>query len=313
MFARSLDGDRTTCWTTPHPHRARRARRDRGRRGCSAGSSPGRPPAGCSRSPAWPRRSPRTGRLDVEVPVGGRDEAGRLGERVQRDAGRAGPSKDDQQRLVQDAGPRAAHAADQPAHQRRRCCGATRASRPRTASRLITDLDSETQELTDPGQRARRPGHRPSQRRARPATVALGPIDRAGRRPGPTTHRPPDRRRRSTTRWSWAGRRRSSGPSATWSTTRPSSRRRRRRRSRSRCSDGPGRGLPTGARASLPPTCPTSSTASTGRLDARSRPGSGLGLAIVSDVVQAHGGTTFAATREGGGATVGFVLPGADR
>jgi two-component system sensor histidine kinase MprB len=44
-------------------------------------------------------------------------------------------------------------------------------------------------------------------------------------------------------------------------------------------------------------------------VDARSRPGSGLGLAIVSDVAQLHGGTTFAAPREGGGTTVGIVLP----
>ena len=44
-------------------------------------------------------------------------------------------------------------------------------------------------------------------------------------------------------------------------------------------------------------------------VDARSRPGSGLGLAIVSDVAHLHGGTTFAAPRDGGGTTVGIVLP----
>jgi two-component system sensor histidine kinase MprB len=42
---------------------------------------------------------------------------------------------------------------------------------------------------------------------------------------------------------------------------------------------------------------------------ARSRPGSGLGLAIVRDVVERHGGTVVAADRPGGGAVVGFRLP----
>ncbi|MGW4246919.1 HAMP domain-containing sensor histidine kinase [Nocardia sp. NPDC004722] len=42
----------------------------------------------------------------------------------------------------------------------------------------------------------------------------------------------------------------------------------------------------------------------------RSTPGSGLGLAIVHDIVTAHGGTVFAIDRPGGGAQVGFRLPG---
>jgi two-component system sensor histidine kinase MprB len=41
----------------------------------------------------------------------------------------------------------------------------------------------------------------------------------------------------------------------------------------------------------------------------RSLPGSGLGLAIVRDIVESHGGTVFAEPRDGGGSTVGFVLP----
>ncbi|MEC3915930.1 HAMP domain-containing sensor histidine kinase [Nocardia sp. CDC160] len=43
----------------------------------------------------------------------------------------------------------------------------------------------------------------------------------------------------------------------------------------------------------------------------RSTPGSGLGLAIVHDIITAHAGTVFAAARSGGGAEVGFRLPGA--
>jgi two-component system sensor histidine kinase MprB len=42
---------------------------------------------------------------------------------------------------------------------------------------------------------------------------------------------------------------------------------------------------------------------------ARALPGSGLGLAIVRDVVEAHGGTVAAGNRPGGGAVVGFRLP----
>jgi len=43
---------------------------------------------------------------------------------------------------------------------------------------------------------------------------------------------------------------------------------------------------------------------------ARSQPGSGLGLAIVRQVVESHGGQVFAENRPGGGACVGFELPG---
>jgi two-component system, OmpR family, sensor histidine kinase MprB len=41
---------------------------------------------------------------------------------------------------------------------------------------------------------------------------------------------------------------------------------------------------------------------------ARSRPGSGLGLSIVRDVAIAHDGSVFAAARSGGGASVGFTV-----
>lgn len=42
---------------------------------------------------------------------------------------------------------------------------------------------------------------------------------------------------------------------------------------------------------------------------ARTLPGSGLGLSIVADVAASHGGKVFARRRTGGGAEVGFTLP----
>lgn len=43
--------------------------------------------------------------------------------------------------------------------------------------------------------------------------------------------------------------------------------------------------------------------------EARTLPGSGLGLSIVRDVVERHHGTVQVASRDGGGASVGFTLP----
>ena len=42
---------------------------------------------------------------------------------------------------------------------------------------------------------------------------------------------------------------------------------------------------------------------------ARSQPGSGLGLSIVTEIAAAHGGSTFAANHPSGGAIVGFEIP----
>jgi two-component system sensor histidine kinase MprB len=46
---------------------------------------------------------------------------------------------------------------------------------------------------------------------------------------------------------------------------------------------------------------------------ARTRPGSGLGLSIVRHIIEGHGGEVSARNRTDGGAEVGFTLPGAGR
>ncbi len=88
-----------------------------------------------------------TGRLDVEVPVEGRDEAGRLGVAFNEMLDALARSKDAQQRLVQDA-----------SHELRTPLTSLRTNvtvlqryqslRAEDRDRLITDLDTETHELT---------------------------------------------------------------------------------------------------------------------------------------------------------------------
>jgi two-component system sensor histidine kinase MprB len=45
-------------------------------------------------------------------------------------------------------------------------------------------------------------------------------------------------------------------------------------------------------------------------VDVRTEPGSGLGLSIVAEIVRSHQGRVFAQNRDGGGAGIGFTLPG---
>ncbi|MGZ4717896.1 MAG: HAMP domain-containing sensor histidine kinase [Acidimicrobiales bacterium] len=249
-----------------------------------------------------------TGRLDVEVPVGGHDEAGRLGVAFNEMLGALARSKDAQQRLVQDAG----HELRTPLTSLRTNVAVLQryeSLRPEDRDRLITDLDSETQELT-----------------ALVNELVDLATDRRSDEPdqevdlGPMIERVADRARRRT------GRQIDVSVDATVVVGRPQALDRAitnlvdnaakfsadaggpidisLHEGRVEVSDrGPGI-----AAADLPHVFDRFYRA----LDARSRPGSGLGLAIVSDVVVAHGGSTFASEREGGGATVGFVLPCVD-
>ncbi len=250
-----------------------------------------------------------TGRLDVEVPVGGRDEAGRLGIAFNEMLGALARSKDAQQRLVQDAG----HELRTPLTSLRTNVAVLQryeSLRAEDRGRLITDLDSETQELTalvnelvdlatdrrsdepdeqvDLGPMVERVAERARRRTGRQIDVTVDDSVVVGR---------PQALDRALTNLVDNATKFSGDAGGPIDIS--------LHQGRVEVSDrGPGI-----APADLPHVFDRFYRA----LDARSRPGSGLGLAIVSDVVAAHGGSTFASAREGGGAIVGFVLPCADR
>lgn len=246
-----------------------------------------------------------TGRLDVEVPVDGRDEAGRLGLAFNEMLGALARSKDAQQRLVQDAG-----------HELRTPLTSLRTNvtvlqrydslRAEDRDRLITDLDTETHELTTMVNElvdlaTDRRSDEPDQE------VALGPV----------IERVVDRARRRT------GREIEVVTDSSLVVGRPQALERAitnlvdNAAKFSADTGGPIEVSLHGGRVEVSDRGPGIDPADLPRvfdrfyraLDARSRPGSGLGLAIVSDVVEAHGGSVIASAREGGGATVGFVLP----
>ena len=234
-----------------------------GRGGARVARSPARSPGACVRLTGAAEEVAATGRLDVEVPV----ERHRRGR-----AARASPStrcsralarsKDDQQRLVQDAG----HELRTPLTSLRTNISVLRRYddlAPETDGQVLDDLDGETRELTDLVNElvelaTDRRGDEPAEQ------VALGRAGRAGGRARP---------RRRTGR---AGRR--STPTTRVVTGRPARARagdhqpgrqrgqvRRRRRGADRgrrCARAASR-CSTAARASPPTTCPTSSTAST--------------------------------------------------
>ncbi len=88
-----------------------------------------------------------TGRLDVEVPVSGSDETGRLGKAFNGMLGALARSRDQQQQLVQDAG----HELRTPLTSLRTNVAVLRRMddlAPEARRQLVDDLDSETKELT---------------------------------------------------------------------------------------------------------------------------------------------------------------------
>lgn len=245
-----------------------------------------------------------TGSLDVSVPVG-TDETGRLGNAFNAMLGALNRSKEDQQRLVQDAG----HELRTPLTSLRTNISVLRRYDhldPEARRRLLDDLDGETRELTvmvdelvelaterrsnEPVQlvplaevastaveRARRRTSRPIVLSADTSTVAGRPhaLERAIANLVENAVKFDDR---------------DGGPIEVSV-----------RERRVEVGDhGPG----------FDPTdLPHIFDRFYRAVSARARPGSGLGLSIVRAVVESHGGRVFAENRPGGGATVGFELP----
>jgi two-component system sensor histidine kinase MprB len=246
----------------------------------------------------------QTGRLDVEVPVEGNDEAGRLGVAFNEMLSALARSKEDQQRLVQDAG----HELRTPLTSLRTNMSVLRrhALTDDAREQVLDDLDSETRELTD---LVNELVELATDRSRDEPTEDLFLADIAERVAG--------RARRRTDREVTVAADRSMVVA----------RRAAVERAISNLVDN---ALKFQEDDAAPVEIVVHNGSVTvldrgpGLLDddiphlfdrfyrsvnARSRPGSGLGLSIVRDVAERHGGSVFARPRPGGGSEIGFTLP----
>jgi two-component system sensor histidine kinase MprB len=246
----------------------------------------------------------RSGRLDVQVPVSGKDEVGRLGEAFNGMLGALASSRDDQRRLVEDAG----HELRTPLTSVRTNLAVLRRHPdldPATRAKVLDDLHAETEELVglveevvalargvtdgapvervELGALARTVAGRAERRHGRPVTVTADDSH---------VDAPPSEIERAI----------------------------------SNLVDNAAKFDPSGqpieievasGRLVVHDRGPGIAPADQSRLfdrfyradPARALPGSGLGLSIVRDVVERHGGTVQASARPGGGASIGFTLP----
>jgi two-component system sensor histidine kinase MprB len=245
-----------------------------------------------------------TGSLEVQVPVSGTDETGRLGTAFNDMLAALARSKEDQQRLVQDAG----HELRTPLTSLRTNVFALRRSDELTVeqrSQVLGDLEGETEELTrlinevvelatdrrgdEPevavqlGPLVERVAARAAQRSGRDVPVTVDDTVVVGR--PLALERAVGNLVENALKFDESG-----GPVEV------------------ECAAGRvevrDRG-PGFSDEDLPHVFDRFFRATA----ARSRPGSGLGLAIVSDVVEHLGGRVYAGNRPGGGAFVGFQLP----
>ncbi|MFE4976747.1 ATP-binding protein [Kitasatospora sp. NPDC056651] len=245
-----------------------------------------------------------SGRLDVQVPAAGTDEVGRLGRAFDRMLVRLAAAKENQRRLVQDAG-----------HELRTPLTSLRTNLavlpsldrlpPAEQAALMSDLADEARELT---QLVEELVALAADRRAdgRPTGVVLADVVREAAAQA---------RRRS-------GRQIVVDADATVVTARPDALARAVGNLLDNAAKfdpdgtGPIEVVVRGPRVEVRDRGPGIDAADLDRVfdrfyratAARSLPGSGLGLAIVHEVARSHGGTAFAANREGGGAVIGFTL-----
>jgi two-component system sensor histidine kinase MprB len=246
----------------------------------------------------------KSGRLDVDVPVGGNDEVGQLGAAFNGMLGALAASRDDQRRLVEDAG----HELRTPLTSVRTNLAVLRRHPdldPDTRAKIIDDLHAETEELvglveevvslargstdgTPPepvalGEMAGVVARRAERRHARPVTVVAD--DSVVEASPPALERAISNLVDNAAKFD-AG-------------------------------NGPIEVRIAAGRLVVLDRGPGITEADAGRVfdrfyraaDARSLPGSGLGLSIVREVVERAGGRVEAAPRPGGGASVGFTLP----
>jgi two-component system sensor histidine kinase MprB len=244
-----------------------------------------------------------TGQLDVDVPRRGTDEIGRLGRAFDDMLGRLARSKDDQRRLVQDAG----HELRTPLTSLRTNIAALpRLDQlpPESRDGLLEDLATETRELTVLVNELvelaadRREAEEPTEVDLNTLAERVAELTRrrTGReivvvaRPSMVTGRPQALQRALTNLVENAA----------------------------KFATGDSQILLTvdAGRVAVLDRGPGIDEADLDRVfnrfyratKARSLPGSGLGLSIVREVAESHGGRVFAHNRPGGGAEIGFTL-----
>jgi two-component system sensor histidine kinase MprB len=245
-----------------------------------------------------------TGRLDIAVPVRGHDEVGRLSATLDGMLGELARSREDQQRLVQDAG----HELRTPLTSLRTNIRVLRRFAelgPDARRGLLDDLDGETRELTTlVDELVELATDRRTEEHPVPvdlADLAEHAATRARRRSGRTVtvHAEPA---------TVTGRRAALDRAVT-------------NLLENAVKFDPDAGHPVelhvdASRIEVRDHGPGITAADAPRVfdrfyratAARSLPGSGLGLAIVADVARLHGGLPYATARPGGGAVIGFTL-----
>ncbi len=243
-----------------------------------------------------------SGDLDVDVPVDGRDETGRLGQAFSEMLASLARSKQSQYQLVQDAG----HELRTPLTSLRTNVSVMQRFdelSPRSRQQLLADVESETRELTELVNELVQLAT-DSRDEEVPSSVVMGDIarhvaERSARRSGreiildadeAVVVVRPQALERAMTNVIGNALKFSDAPIEV-----------RVHRGRFDVLDrGPG---------IEPADLPRLFDRFYRSLQARALPGSGLGLSIVRDVVEVHSGSVHAANRPGGGSVIGFALP----
>lgn len=246
----------------------------------------------------------RSGRLDIAVPVSGNDEFGRLGHAFNGMLGALAASRDDQRRLVEDAG----HELRTPLTSVRTNLAVLRRHPdldPATRAQIVDDLHAETEELVGLVEEvvalARGTADDTVAEQIELGELASAVAARAERRHGRRVvvtaddsvveAPPPSLERAITNLVDNAAKFDRTGGAIDVSVV--------------------------AGRVTVSDRGPGIADADAKRVfdrfyrseDARALPGSGLGLSIVRDIVERAGGSVDAAARPGGGAIVGFQLP----